>query len=196
MNIKQVWRKGFFQNTYFMSVIPYCYHKQRGCLSGFIFAYPVRTFHLQTCWNVAFMSTLLGKNCIFHNIDEMLCIHSPILGGDGGHALYLQADLTAGHSERCDTFESPPLCRRSFKIQSLEVWGIQHSLSVPPLLSHWTLWERCGGMWPHIKGHTGKITSCFETKLLTLKIECSAVTVKEYCTCTLLRYCSMNRNKL
>ncbi|XDV35926.1 hypothetical protein PO909_005788 [Leuciscus waleckii] len=58
------------------------------------------------------------------------------IGGDGGHALYLQADLSAGYSERCDTFESPPLCRRSFKIQSLEVWGIQHSLSVPLLLSH------------------------------------------------------------
>ncbi|RXN07215.1 TBC1 domain family member 24-like protein [Labeo rohita] len=57
------------------------------------------------------------------------------IGGDGGHALHLQADLTAGCSERCDTFESPPLCRGCFKIQSLEVWGIQHSLSVPPLLS-------------------------------------------------------------
>uniref|UniRef100_A0A673NFP0 TBC1 domain family member 24 n=1 Tax=Sinocyclocheilus rhinocerous TaxID=307959 RepID=A0A673NFP0_9TELE len=34
-----------------------------------------------------------------------------------------------------DTFESPPLCRGCFKIQSLEVWGIQHSLFVPPLLS-------------------------------------------------------------
>ncbi len=56
-------------------------------------------------------------------------------GGDGGHALHLQADLTAGSSEHCDTFESPPLCRGCFKIQSLEVWGIQHSLSVPPLLS-------------------------------------------------------------
>ncbi|KAG1940760.1 TBC1 domain family member 24 isoform b [Pimephales promelas] len=58
------------------------------------------------------------------------------IGGDGGHALHLQADLTAGYSESCDTFESPPLCRTSFKIQSLEVWGIQHSLSVPPLFSH------------------------------------------------------------
>uniref|UniRef100_A0A8C2IR27 TBC1 domain family member 24 n=1 Tax=Cyprinus carpio TaxID=7962 RepID=A0A8C2IR27_CYPCA len=57
------------------------------------------------------------------------------IGGDDGHALHLQADLTAGSSEHCDTFESPPLCRGCFKIQSLEVWGIQHSLSVPPLLS-------------------------------------------------------------
>uniref|UniRef100_A0A9R1SSA0 TBC1 domain family member 24 n=2 Tax=Cyprinus carpio TaxID=7962 RepID=A0A9R1SSA0_CYPCA len=57
------------------------------------------------------------------------------IGGDGGHALHLQADLSAGCSEHCDTFESPPLCRGCFKIQSLEVWGIQHSLFVPPLLS-------------------------------------------------------------
>uniref|UniRef100_A0A672TB72 TBC1 domain family member 24 n=1 Tax=Sinocyclocheilus grahami TaxID=75366 RepID=A0A672TB72_SINGR len=57
------------------------------------------------------------------------------IGGDDGHALHLQADLTAGSSEHCDTFESPPLCKGCFKIQSLEVWGIQHSLSVPPLLS-------------------------------------------------------------
>uniref|UniRef100_A0A673L517 TBC1 domain family member 24 n=1 Tax=Sinocyclocheilus rhinocerous TaxID=307959 RepID=A0A673L517_9TELE len=56
-------------------------------------------------------------------------------GGDDGHALHLQADLTAGSSEHCDTFESPPLCRGCFKIQFLEVWGIQHSLSVPPLPS-------------------------------------------------------------
>ncbi|KAI2663504.1 TBC1 domain family member 24 [Labeo rohita] len=65
------------------------------------------------------------------------------IGGDGGHALHLQADLTAGCSERCDTFESPPLCRGCFKIQSLEVWGIQHSLSVPPLLSHVKLHVHC-----------------------------------------------------
>ncbi|XP_051563597.1 TBC1 domain family member 24-like isoform X2 [Myxocyprinus asiaticus] len=57
---------------------------------------------------------------------------SLFIGGDGGHALYLQADLTTGHSECCDTFESPALCRGSFKIQTLEVWGIQHSLSIPP----------------------------------------------------------------
>ncbi|KTG05735.1 hypothetical protein cypCar_00029769 [Cyprinus carpio] len=57
------------------------------------------------------------------------------VSGDGGHALHLQADLSAGCSEHCDTFESPPLCRGCFKIQSLEVWGIQHSLFVPPLLS-------------------------------------------------------------
>ncbi|XP_026069674.1 TBC1 domain family member 24-like isoform X2 [Carassius auratus] len=42
------------------------------------------------------------------------------IGGDGGHALHLQADLSAGCSEHCDTFESPPLCRGCFKIQSLE----------------------------------------------------------------------------
>ncbi|XP_041958922.1 TBC1 domain family member 24-like [Alosa sapidissima] len=48
-----------------------------------------------------------------------------IIGGNGGSALCLQADLTEAYTERCDTFESPPLCRGHFKIQSLEVWGIQ-----------------------------------------------------------------------
>ncbi|XP_053494036.1 TBC1 domain family member 24-like [Ictalurus furcatus] len=53
--------------------------------------------------------------------DEMLFI-----GGDGGHALCLGTGLTAGQSERCNTFDSPVLCRGKFKIQSLEVWGIQY----------------------------------------------------------------------
>ncbi|KAL2087099.1 hypothetical protein ACEWY4_018158 [Coilia grayii] len=49
-----------------------------------------------------------------------------IIGGNGGSALCLQAALTEGYSERCDTFESPPLCRGHFRIQSLEVWGIKN----------------------------------------------------------------------
>ncbi|MCI4375965.1 hypothetical protein PGIGA_G00115760 [Pangasianodon gigas] len=49
------------------------------------------------------------------------------IGGDGGHALCLGAGLTAGQSERCDTFDSPVLCRGKFRIQSLEVWGIQYN---------------------------------------------------------------------
>ncbi|XP_056136824.1 TBC1 domain family member 24-like [Lampris incognitus] len=52
-----------------------------------------------------------------------------IIGGDGGHALRIQADLEEGHTERCDTFASTPLCKGHFKIQSLEVWGIQNSIS-------------------------------------------------------------------
>ncbi|XP_034043700.1 TBC1 domain family member 24-like [Thalassophryne amazonica] len=53
-----------------------------------------------------------------------------IIGGDGGHALCLQHDLVSGFTEPCDTFKSIPLCKRHFKIQSLEVWGIQNSISL------------------------------------------------------------------
>ncbi|XP_029949446.1 TBC1 domain family member 24-like isoform X2 [Salarias fasciatus] len=52
-----------------------------------------------------------------------------VIGGDGGHALCLQADLEGGHTESCDTFKNIPLCKSHFKIQSLEVWGIQNSIS-------------------------------------------------------------------
>ncbi|GAA6229726.1 TBC1 domain family member 24-like [Lates japonicus] len=51
-----------------------------------------------------------------------------IIGGDGGHAVSLQ-DLEGGYTESCDTFKSIPLCKGPFKIQSLEVWGIQNSIS-------------------------------------------------------------------
>ncbi|XP_076027164.1 TBC1 domain family member 24-like [Genypterus blacodes] len=53
-----------------------------------------------------------------------------VIGGDGGHALCLQEDLERGHTEPCDTFKSIPLCKRHFKIQSMEVWGIQNSISL------------------------------------------------------------------
>ncbi|XP_076871512.1 TBC1 domain family member 24-like [Brachyhypopomus gauderio] len=56
--------------------------------------------------------------------DNMLFI-----GGDGGHALSLFSDLASGQSEWCGTFESPVLCRGQFRVQSLEVWGIQQFLS-------------------------------------------------------------------
>ncbi|XP_060922530.1 TBC1 domain family member 24-like [Limanda limanda] len=52
-----------------------------------------------------------------------------IIGGDGGHALCLQEDLEGGYTEHCDTFKSIPLGKGYFKIQSLEVWGIQNSIS-------------------------------------------------------------------
>ncbi|KAM8772097.1 TBC1 domain family member 24-like [Acanthopagrus schlegelii] len=52
-----------------------------------------------------------------------------IIGGDGGHALCLQEDLQGGYSEACDTFKSTKLCKGHFKIQALEVWGIQDSIS-------------------------------------------------------------------
>uniref|UniRef100_A0A8D3AY36 TBC1 domain family member 24 n=1 Tax=Scophthalmus maximus TaxID=52904 RepID=A0A8D3AY36_SCOMX len=53
-----------------------------------------------------------------------------IIGGDGGHALCLQEDLEGGYTEHCDTYKSVPLCKGYFKIQSLEVWGIQNSISL------------------------------------------------------------------
>lgn len=106
-------------------------------------------------------------------------------GGDGGHALHLQADLTAGSSELCDTFESPPLCRGCFKIRSLEVWGIQHSLSVPPLLSEWRLW-RISVACPHIKGHTAKCHLMLWDKATAIFFTACRT------TCTLLCYCCMN----
>lgn len=52
-----------------------------------------------------------------------------VIGGDGGHALCLQEDLQGGYSEVCETFKNVPLCKGPFKIQSLEVWGIQNSIS-------------------------------------------------------------------
>lgn len=52
-----------------------------------------------------------------------------VIGGDGGHALCLHQDLEGGYTEPCDTFKSIPLCKGQFKIQSLEVWGIQNSIS-------------------------------------------------------------------
>ncbi|XP_034544220.1 TBC1 domain family member 24-like [Notolabrus celidotus] len=52
-----------------------------------------------------------------------------VIGGDGGHALCLQEDLMGGYSEPCDTFKSNSLFKGHFKIQALEVWGIQNSIS-------------------------------------------------------------------
>lgn len=62
----------------------------------------------------------------------LTCCVSPLLGGDGGHALCLQQDLEEGFSEVCDTFKSKPLCKRNFRIQALEVWDIQNSISLFP----------------------------------------------------------------
>ncbi|XP_072319721.1 TBC1 domain family member 24-like [Eucyclogobius newberryi] len=52
-----------------------------------------------------------------------------VIGGDRGHALCVQHNLKEGYSEMCETFKSAPLCKGHFKIQSLEVWGIQNSIS-------------------------------------------------------------------
>lgn len=66
------------------------------------------------------------------NRGGLTCCVSPLLGGDAGHALCLQQDLEEGFSEVCDTFKSKPLCKRNFRIQALEVWGIQNSISLCP----------------------------------------------------------------
>ncbi|KAK2515503.1 hypothetical protein Q9233_014016 [Columba guinea] len=49
------------------------------------------------------------------------------LGGGGGQALSLDANLLWGHTERCETFDNPPLCQENFKVQLLEVWGFQNA---------------------------------------------------------------------
>ncbi|XP_077574560.1 TBC1 domain family member 24-like [Stigmatopora nigra] len=51
-----------------------------------------------------------------------------IIGGNGGHAICFQQNLETGYTEYCETFKNPPLCKGHFKIQSLEVWGIQNSI--------------------------------------------------------------------
>ncbi|KAK6479672.1 TBC1 domain family member 24-like [Huso huso] len=51
-----------------------------------------------------------------------------IIGGGGGQALYIDGDLHRGSTQHCDTFSNPPLCKESFQIQLLEVWGIHNSV--------------------------------------------------------------------
>lgn len=67
-------------------------------------------------WLLMHLHLLIANMCLFP-------------GGDGGFALCLQEDLEGGFSEPCDTFKSSPLCKGYFKIQALEVWGIQNSIS-------------------------------------------------------------------
>ncbi|XP_040386472.1 TBC1 domain family member 24-like [Cygnus olor] len=50
-----------------------------------------------------------------------------IIGGGGGQALSLDADLLWGHTEHCETFDNPPLCQENFRVQFLEVWGFQNT---------------------------------------------------------------------
>ncbi|NXI62318.1 TBC24 protein, partial [Anseranas semipalmata] len=50
-----------------------------------------------------------------------------IIGGGGGQALSLDADLLWGHTEHCETFDNPPLCQENFRVQLLEVWGFQNT---------------------------------------------------------------------
>ncbi|XP_074053529.1 TBC1 domain family member 24 isoform X2 [Macrotis lagotis] len=74
-------------------------------LSPFLSA---RHFHLPSKAESMFMA---GSNdCI-------------IIGGGGGEALYIDADLNRGHTGHCETFNNEPLCSENFLISSLEVWG-------------------------------------------------------------------------
>ncbi|XP_032995450.1 TBC1 domain family member 24-like [Lacerta agilis] len=50
-----------------------------------------------------------------------------IIGGGGGQALFIDADLHHGRTEHCETFDNPPLCQENFQVQLLEVWGFQNS---------------------------------------------------------------------
>uniref|UniRef100_A0A8C3PZI1 TBC1 domain family member 24 n=1 Tax=Chrysolophus pictus TaxID=9089 RepID=A0A8C3PZI1_CHRPC len=50
-----------------------------------------------------------------------------IIGGGGGQALSLDANLLWGRTEPCETFDNPPLCQENFKVQLLEVWGFQNT---------------------------------------------------------------------
>ncbi|XP_074703412.1 TBC1 domain family member 24-like [Strix aluco] len=50
-----------------------------------------------------------------------------VIGGGGGQALSLDANLLWGRTEHCETFDNPPLCQENFKVQLLEVWGFQNA---------------------------------------------------------------------
>uniref|UniRef100_A0A8C4Y6G7 TBC1 domain family member 24 n=1 Tax=Gopherus evgoodei TaxID=1825980 RepID=A0A8C4Y6G7_9SAUR len=50
-----------------------------------------------------------------------------IIGGGGGQALYIDADLYYGRTEHCETFDNPPLCQENFQVQLLEAWGFQNA---------------------------------------------------------------------
>ncbi|KAJ7316135.1 hypothetical protein JRQ81_002297 [Phrynocephalus forsythii] len=50
-----------------------------------------------------------------------------IIGGGGGQALFIDANLHHGRSEHCETFDNPPLCQEDFQVQLLEIWGFQKS---------------------------------------------------------------------
>ncbi|XP_044837747.1 TBC1 domain family member 24-like [Mauremys mutica] len=50
-----------------------------------------------------------------------------VIGGGGGQALYIDADLYYGRTEHCETFDNPPLCQENFQVQLLEAWGFQNA---------------------------------------------------------------------
>ncbi|XP_073687153.1 TBC1 domain family member 24-like [Garra rufa] len=56
-------------------------------------------------------------------------IDSIIIGGGEGNALYIDSELNHGRTERCLTFDNPPLCAESFQIALLEVWGFKDTMA-------------------------------------------------------------------
>ncbi|XP_028829461.1 TBC1 domain family member 24-like [Denticeps clupeoides] len=72
---------------------------------------------------VPFSSPSGAQWCMFMGGDE----EKLVIGGNGGPALHIQADLMTGHTKHCGMFESPPLCKGLFRIQALEVWGLDNS---------------------------------------------------------------------
>ncbi|XP_053149431.1 TBC1 domain family member 24-like [Hemicordylus capensis] len=50
-----------------------------------------------------------------------------VIGGGGGQALFVDADLYHGRTEHCETFDNLPLCQENFQVQLLEAWGFQNS---------------------------------------------------------------------
>uniref|UniRef100_A0A8C2CBF2 TBC1 domain family member 24 n=1 Tax=Cyprinus carpio TaxID=7962 RepID=A0A8C2CBF2_CYPCA len=56
-------------------------------------------------------------------------IDSIIIGGGEGNALYIDSELNHGRTERCLTFDNPPLCAESFQIALLEVWGFKDAMA-------------------------------------------------------------------
>ncbi|XP_056119658.1 TBC1 domain family member 24 [Rhinichthys klamathensis goyatoka] len=56
-------------------------------------------------------------------------VDSIIIGGGDGNALYIDSELNHGRTERCLTFDNPPLCAESFQIALLEVWGFRDAMA-------------------------------------------------------------------
>ncbi|XP_059391360.1 TBC1 domain family member 24-like [Carassius carassius] len=56
-------------------------------------------------------------------------VDSIIIGGGEGNALYIDSELNHGRTERCLTFDNPPLCAESFQIALLEVWGFRDAMA-------------------------------------------------------------------
>ncbi|XP_068119892.1 TBC1 domain family member 24-like [Hyperolius riggenbachi] len=52
---------------------------------------------------------------------------SLVIGGGGGQALNIDADLNNGRTEHCETFDNPPLCEENFNIGQIEVWGCKNT---------------------------------------------------------------------